>query len=469
MTSRGAKYWKSGTIPLIAPDILGNIITEVADIGIVVDETGAVLSVLIDAENDMFGRFQSIDGEDIRSTLAVESVAKLDERLETFKEATGPVRPIELNHIDKNGRSDFPVRYSLHRIGPEGAILMLGRDLRPVAEMQQQLVRAQLALEQDYEAHREFDTRFRVLMESTSEGFLFVSVQNGAITEANSAAATLLGRDRDATIGAELSNLLAIEGRSDPVDSLCNEALADTSEPVLLDNLAGQGQLSVVPTLFRVSGERMLLCRLTNPDQKTSKTDSLNDNLRGLYHNGPDAMVFTTVEGRILSANEGFLNLIGVAHDVNVRGNSIADYLKRGLVDLKVMAENTHRSGKMKLYATKVASLYGSPRDVEISVATLQAGADSVLAFVMREAGRVDRSAAPAVDDGMRSVVELVGSATLKEIVSETTNVVEKMCIETAVELTMNNRVAAAEMLGLSRQSLYVKLRKFDLISRDTD
>jgi len=55
--------------------------------------------------------------------------------------------------------------------------------------------------------------------------------------------------------------------------------------------------------------------------------------------------------------------------------------------------------------------------------------------------------------------MELVGSATLKEIVSETTDVVEKMCIETAVSLTRNNRVAAAEMLGLSRQSLYVKLR----------
>ena len=43
------------------------------------------------------------------------------------------------------------------------------------------------------------------------------------------------------------------------------------------------------------------------------------------------------------------------------------------------------------------------------------------------------------------------------------------MCIETAVALTMNNRVAAAEMLGLSRQSLYVKLRKFDLLIREPD
>jgi DNA-binding protein Fis len=41
------------------------------------------------------------------------------------------------------------------------------------------------------------------------------------------------------------------------------------------------------------------------------------------------------------------------------------------------------------------------------------------------------------------------------------------MCIETAVTLTRNNRVAAAEMLGLSRQSLYVKLRKYGLLSKD--
>ena len=40
----------------------------------------------------------------------------------------------------------------------------------------------------------------------------------------------------------------------------------------------------------------------------------------------------------------------------------------------------------------------------------------------------------------------------------------EKMCIETAIGMTSNNRVAAAEMLGLSRQSLYVKLRKYNLV-----
>jgi DNA-binding NtrC family response regulator len=39
------------------------------------------------------------------------------------------------------------------------------------------------------------------------------------------------------------------------------------------------------------------------------------------------------------------------------------------------------------------------------------------------------------------------------------------MCIEAALELTHNNRASAAEMLGLSRQSLYVKLRRFGILS----
>ena len=40
---------------------------------------------------------------------------------------------------------------------------------------------------------------------------------------------------------------------------------------------------------------------------------------------------------------------------------------------------------------------------------------------------------------------------------------IEKMCIMTALDLTLNNRVSASEMLGLSRQSLYIKMRRFGI------
>ncbi len=51
----------------------------------------------------------------------------------------------------------------------------------------------------------------------------------------------------------------------------------------------------------------------------------------------------------------------------------------------------------------------------------------------------------------------------MRDIVSETTDLIERLCIEAALELTHDNRASATEMLGLSRQSLYVKLRRYGL------
>ena len=69
----------------------------------------------------------------------------------------------------------------------------------------------------------------------------------------------------------------------------------------------------------------------------------------------------------------------------------------------------------------------------------------------------------------MEQLTELVGRVSLKELVRETTDVIERLCIEAALELTRDNRASAAEMLGLSRQSLYVKLRRYGLGDLESD
>ncbi len=56
---------------------------------------------------------------------------------------------------------------------------------------------------------------------------------------------------------------------------------------------------------------------------------------------------------------------------------------------------------------------------------------------------------------------ELIGRVALKDLVREATDVIERLCIEAALELTRDNRASAAEILGLSRQSLYIKLRRY--------
>ncbi len=472
MTSRGTEYWSGGAIPLIAPELLGDIIATASDIAVVISMEGTVLSVLVNPNHRTFGKLDHWGGRDLREFLTKESIPKLDGRLEAIANAAPTGRPVELNHCDSGGSWEFPIRYSFHRISPDGTILLLGRDLRPIAEMQQQLVKAQLALERDYEAQKEFDTRYRVLMDASREAMVFVNMNSGRIVDVNGPAALLLGGARNELIGAAFAQEFEGRRRGEFMESLSSNAVIEGGAQIELQARRSKRKILVNPILFRAAGERILLCRIDPAEETELKGDELTDNLSALYQEGVDAIVFTDREGVIRAANESFLNLADAAHLTVVKGRSLGEFLSRGSVDLNLLLENTARAGQTRIYATKLLSEYGGQTSVEMSATYLNDRSHPAYVFVIRDASRVEAVRKPGgvvSDEAVKSVMELVGSATLKDIVAETTDVVEKMCIETAIELTRNNRVAAAEMLGLSRQSLYVKLRKFGLLGKDTD
>lgn len=469
MTSRGTKYWDTGSIPLIAPEMLGDIIAALADIAIVIDENGDIVSVITNPIHGAYEDIEHWDDRNVRTILRVESVPKFDRALETFLETDALPNPVQLNHSDDLGEWSFPVNYTFHRVGPDGSILMLGRDLRPISEMQQQLVKAQMALEHDYEQRREYDTRFRVLMESGRDPVVFVSLNSGRITEANQLAARLLSRERHDLVGGAFAQEFDGRRKGELMEALSAAALSEGPSAITVQSRNGRKAIRLHPTLFRAAGDRVMFCRLELIDGDAVIADDVTLSLIGLFDQGADAIAFTDAEGQLLSVNESFLELTDTAHALNVKGRSLGDFLNRGQVDLRVLLENAARVGHIRLYSTKLSGDFGTPRTVEISATYLRDLENPGYAFILRDATRADAvrvSPAPVGEENVKSVMELVGSATLKEIVAETTDVVERMCIETAVELTSNNRVAAAEMLGLSRQSLYVKLRKYGLLNK---
>ncbi len=462
-----AETWTSGLVPQIEPDIVNDIISRLADLGLVISPEGVILEVAVNPSfrpKDAISRFQGMGMSD---TLAAESKGKFVSRLADFLEAPSQTWSVEVNHLLEKTQTTLPVRYNFHHIGESGKILVLGRDLRPIAEMQQQLIAAQLTLERDYEARREHDMQFRVLMASIEDGMIYVSLPDGTITDCNSAARILLGKQGGDLAGVRLDQLFESKGKSNLIDHLVSLSNESTNRKTTLRARAGGRTIIVQPVLFRSGGDQAMLCRVVASAPAALKSDSLQDSLTALYERGSDAIVFVSSTGIILSANEGFLNLADVTHGVALKGRSIVDFLARGNVDLNVMLENASRSGNMRSYATRVTGEFGAERAVEISTTHVQTGAEPVFALVLRDISRKEVSQAepqPLGKVDIQSVVEVIGSQSLRDIVAKTTDVVEKLCIETAVELTSNNRVAAADMLGLSRQSLYVKLRKYGLM-----
>ena len=471
MKTRDSKYWDFGSVPMIEPEYLGSILAAASDIALFVKLDGNILSILVNETEKSLGNLSHWEGRSIRDFLTTESIEKLDVVINQIKSGQSVMHSVELNHQD-NAIWQFPVRYSIHRLGAQDTILMLGRDLRTIAETQQQLIKAQIAVERGYEESRRLDARFRILMANTRDAVVFVSIVDGKIIEANGMAGDMMGLATEVLTNTDFPSHFQSNGRGALISQLVAATEEDANAQYDAVLTLNGSSVRLYPSLFRSSGQRYLLCRLEADEDSAVKDDDLSKNLLSLYQSGPDAIVFTQSNGVIEAANDGFLDLINAPSLPKVKGRSLANFLTRGQIDLAVMLDNVVRSGQVRIYATELQNEFGAKLGVEVSVAKLGSTSKPLAAFVIRDSNRAQTLRPHASESNAHSgssVSELVGSATLKEIVGETNDMIEKICIETALEMTKNNRAAAAEMLGLSRQSLYVKLRKFDLVSKDQD
>lgn len=464
------------SMPVLESDLVSGIVSALADVALIVDSDGTVQGVSLRDEASALSSLAATLHQPIDDVLTADSRTKLQKRFTSLRasSASGDRAAhlwCEVTHALATGET-APVRYSIHLLPDGKRFLLLGTDQRPVIELQQQLVAAQIAMERDYESRREVDTRFRMAMESTRDALLFVSVATRRIIEVNSVAADLLGAGKQELSGLDIGHEFDGITSAELMERALTSSTTERPQPIEVLSRRTQKRLDLVPRLFRAAGERLLIVRLSQASSSpTATADPLDENLRQLYAKGVDGMVFTDREGMILSASESFLNLTDSPTLSSVKGRSLADFLVRGAIDLKVMLENALRAGHLRVYPTKLKTDFNGQLQVEISATWISDGPEPVLALIVRDSARIDtlRAGVAGNDAGIGNVMELVGSTPLKDIVAETTNIVEKLCIENAIELTRNNRVAAVEMLGLSRQSLYVKLRKYGLISRDSE
>ena len=187
----------------------------------------------------------------------------------------------------------------------------------------------------------------------------------------------------------------------------------------------------------------------------------------------PDGFVVTDPKGRIVTANSAFLDLIQLATQEQAEGELLSRWLGRSDIDLNVLLSNLREHGVVRLFVTLIHGALGSKEEVEVSAVSVPNAKETCLGFAIRSVGsrqlKIAEPIGRQLPSSVKQLTELVGHVSLKDLVRETTDMIERMSIEAALELTSDNRASAAELLGLSRQSLYAKLHRYGLGDLQSD
>jgi transcriptional regulator PpsR len=451
------------------PDEVAHIVQASADISLTLNRDGVIQSIAFGNPDLRSPSLESWVGKNWLDVVTSESRPKIQALLQDANE-TSLSRFRQIN-VPSPGSADLPLLCATLKVGSTGQIIALARDLREISLLQQRLVDAQQAIERDYTRLRQLETRYRVLFEMASEAVIVLDANTFKVIEANPRAADLLGDSVKKLSGRLLMDYLTKGDRIQVQSLLSKVAYTSTVAELNTSILSGQEvYLSAAP--FRNENQSLILVTLKRSGELVDRHDSNAQSLViQALENAPDGFIVTNSAGKILTANQAFLRLIMSDKLEQVLNEPLDRWLERSSVDLRVMLSNLHEKGSIKLFATSIRDSFGTLHPVEISAVSVPYP-HACLGFTIREVGSRIRSKIQPEESITRSseeLTQLVGRLPLKEIINETTDLIEQLCIKAALDLTRGNRVSASEMLGLSRQSLYIKLRKYDLSDQSKD
>jgi len=466
-----------------------HLIGAASDITLVLDGAGVIRDMAFQSGQLMDDLPDSANwvGRPIEATVAPDSRAKIAALMQDAAAKAEP-RWRQVNHLAPDGRS-VPVLYCGVQAGGDGRVVAFGRDLRAMSALQQRLMNAQQGMERDYARLRDVEMRYRLLFQLSSEAVLVVDPAKGRVTEANPAAKALCGSGAADVTGRALADLFDPASMS-AIQAAMEAARTGARAEDVPARLSGEDHANVTLRMspFRQENAALVLMRLI-PAADIAHPGRLPHpklTLLRTVESAPDAYVVTDPDGEIITANAAFLELVQLMHEDEAVGQQLDRWVGESGVDLSVLTANLRSRGAVRFFSTTVHGEYGAAAQVEVSAVAVPGEGRIALGYAIRnvssrlniglQAPPLQHGAATragkALPRSVEQLTELIGRVSLKELVRESTEIIERLAIEAALELTGDNRASAAEMLGLSRQSLYVKLRRYgigDLTGADAE
>ncbi len=442
------------------------LVAAVADIALIVDRGGVIRHVAVGGADAGMAVAERWVGVPWIETVSSETRPKVEALMRDVA-AKGVSTRRQVNHLSADG-ADIPVAYTAVRLGNDGSLVAVGRDLRAMSLLQQRLVETQQAMERDYWRLRHVETRYRLLFQLSTEAVLVVDAANRKVVDANSAAGQLFQSPPDKLQGKVFPFGADEVGNHALVDLLAHARATGRADDVTVRLGRDATPVGVTASCFRQDASTLFLVRFVPVAAAASASAPGANTTTDLIEHLPDGFVVTDLDGDIISANRAFLDIAQVASERHAKGRSIGDWIGRPGADLSMMLAVLKKHDSVRLMSTAVRGEHGGTTEVEVSAAMTSEGSEPAVGFIIRNVTRRVAAGPQGARDLTRAVEQLtglVGRVSMPDLLRDTVELVERHYIEAALELTHDNRTAAAEVLGLSRQSLYVKLRRHRLLA----
>jgi len=446
----------------LEPSVTAKVVASAADIALIIDK-GIIKDVALGNGKLCEERYDTLwRGKPWVETVTSETRQKVQELLKAPDAASPPWR--QVNHPSSSG-VDVPVRYTAIRTGRDQQFVAVGRDLRSLAVLQQRLIEAHQGLERDYDRMRAAEARYRLLFQFVSDAIVIVDASSDRIEEVNPAAAGRFGQRCDAIIGDLLSNQFTKKSLR-TIEITIAEALSQGSavSPPVRSRSGQTWQLAVSP--FKLADDVRLIVRLVADDIPNTVKTQTGAMVLDIVETMPDGFAIVSETLSLLTANRAFATMAGYPGGKIPENRQLGDFLGRSDTDLNVLMASLRRHGSVRNFSTIFRDRFNSEDQVEVSAISAPGQDGSIYGFAVRSVAR-RLETGPRIGEELPSSVDqvtsLVGKVPLKEIIRESSDLIEKLCIEAALEITADNRASAAEMLGLSRQGLYSKLKRFGM------
>ncbi len=445
-----------GALSDLAPQLAQTFVSIASDIALVIDADGVIRHMATGAA-PIAGSNANWIGRPWAETVSGDTRRKIEQLL-SEAQTSGVTRRREVNHPTVGGQ-DIPVAYTAIRLGRDGPVLAVGRDLRAVMAIQERFVVAQQDMERHYWQQRQSESRYRLLFQVATDAVMVVDAHTLLIVEANAAAGALFARTGLNLLGKSVLDGVARTSRPGVEELLITARASGRPAEIRARAASAPGTLvftqlaaiDISATPFRAGETMLLLVRARAVSAATEKQSG--SELAEFVERTTDAVTITDSSGRVLMANPAFATLCGLPSEAQAMGRGLAEVLGDPQHALISILAEARRHGIAEKRIAVVGQADGHRCEVEISAAILAEGDQERIGLTLRRCDTVTCSTPLQLGELARAIDSLanqIGQVPLSELLQEASDIAERHLIEAALQRTQGDSERAAELLGIN-------------------